>query len=101
MLGPADIIDDGQRKRVLMRGMRVMAVCLVLCLLVAIPAAAQDTTPEPITKDDIATGIARMDASATQIAVGMDEVEKGVTETQNGVNYAFSLLGIFEAIGFF
>jgi len=79
----------------------------IFCLLLlvwacALPTLAQDspspTDPLADLRDLEATVLARLDASAQ---AHLEAMQEAANKVERGVDYAFNLLGLFEAIGIF
>ncbi len=80
-------------------------ICLILLfVLLAVPVAAQDETQEAspatgtVTEADAVLATAQALVATTEAR--MNSIEESAVRVDNGVNMAFNLLGLFEAIGF-
>lgn len=77
--------------------MRWFVLLSLLCLLLVVPAVAQDITPTPIPPE---VSPAELSALATEIAENIVYYESMVNAVEDNADLAFNLLGLFEAIGF-
>ncbi len=85
-----------------MPSLRRLFRLLLLVWACALPILAQDSPPpaDPLAelRDLEAAALARLDASAQ---AHLDAIQDAAARVERGVDYAFNLLGLFEAIGIF
>ena len=79
--------------------MRSLIIILLVALL-ALPVMAAEETEQPPAPTD-PPQIATVESLLATTEARLLEAENRVEDADNAVNYAFNLLGLFEAIGFF
>lgn len=90
-----------------MRPSRLLLVLWFSLGAACLPAAAQDTTPDPAptfspasAPMQVAPGQAELQAAVAEAQAAAASARDAAERTDQGVNVASSLLGIFEALGF-
>lgn len=84
-----------------MRHIQIILIFLLL-LLFASSALAQTATPSPEpTAADIPGALVQAQDAAATAQAAVARIEEAADRVDGGVDFAFNLLGLFEAIGFF